>query len=68
MAHEKSDLIILTKEHFEEYLKKDTKSEMQTANLNKLLSFLEKVPIFAMFSKELLVQICTKCTIQQFPS
>ncbi|CAD8117618.1 unnamed protein product [Paramecium sonneborni] len=68
MAAEKSDLIILTKENFEEYLKNDSKQEMQTANLNKLIQFLEKVPIFKMFSKSLLVQICTKCTIEHYSS
>lgn len=55
MAAEKSDLIILTKESFEEYLKNDNKQEMQTSNLNKLIQFLEKVPIFKQFSKSLLV-------------
>lgn len=37
MAAERSDLIILTKENFEEYLKNDTEKSMQTANLNKLI-------------------------------
>ncbi|CAD8198186.1 unnamed protein product [Paramecium octaurelia] len=68
MAAEKSDLIVLTKETFDEYLNKDNKQEMQTANLNKLLSFLERVPIFSMVQKSMLVQISTKCTIEHFPS
>lgn len=58
IANEKSDLIVLEKEAFSEYIKtlnNETSTEMKTVHLNKLLLFLESLPVFAMFNKDLLV-------------
>ena len=50
IANERSDLIILEKNIFQEYIK-----EMKTVHLNKMLLFLESLPVFSMFSQDLLV-------------
>jgi cAMP-dependent protein kinase regulator len=50
IAAEKSDIIILEKNIFQEYIK-----EMKTVHLNKMLLFLESLPVFSMFSQDLLV-------------
>lgn len=63
IAAEKSDIIILEKNIFQEYIK-----EMKTVHLNKMLLFLESLPVFSMFSQDLLVQISTKCMMKVYPS
>ncbi|CAD8181144.1 unnamed protein product [Paramecium octaurelia] len=69
IANERSDLIVLEKDAFQEYMKTiDNTNEMKTVALNRLLQFLESLPVFQMFNKDLLVQLCTKCQIQMYPS
>ncbi|CAD8098485.1 unnamed protein product [Paramecium sonneborni] len=69
ISNERSDLIVLEKDAFQEYMKTiDNSNEMKTVALNRLLQFLESLPVFQMFNKDLLVQLCTKCQIQIYPS
>lgn len=58
IANERSDMIVLEKDVFQELMKtlnNDEQHEMKTVHLNKLLLFLESLPVFALFNKDLLV-------------